>query len=233
MDGQKLEQLSSSSGIPLDLLSRSIQARAEATGVSSDDILNNWSGGDSIPTPVSEVTTVEKTEADVEKQVIENETEEIVEELPLEIQAEEISAIATVIVDDAPPPVSISQKILKSIKYGLGFGVLAGFIQGLLASSFLYDGLILEAETQKLIAEYSTVSFVLIVSLTTAFIGALNSLNIKKFLETNYEGFGVLTNDRESIYTGVGLGLVFGSSSAFYIVNSVGQTILGLSLIHI
>ena len=228
MDGQKLEQLSSSSGIPLDLLSRSIQARAEATGVSSDDILNNWSGGDSIPTPVSEVTTVEKTEADVEKQVIENETEEIVEELPLEIQAEEISAIATVIVDDAPPPVSISQKILKSIKYGLGFGVLAGFIQGLLASSFLYDGLILEAETQKLTAEYSTVSFVLIVSLTTAFIGALNSLNIKKFLETNYEGFGVLTNDRESIYTGVGLGLVFGSSSAFYIVNSVGQTILGI-----
>ena len=228
MDGQKLEQLSSSSGIPLDLLSRSIQARAEATGVSSDDILNNWSGGDSIPTPVSEVTTVEKTEADVENQVIENETEEIVEELPLEIQAEEISAITTVIVDDAPPPVSISQKILKSIKYGLGFGVLAGFIQGLLASSFLYDGLILEAETQKLIAEYSTVSFVLIVSLTTAFIGALNSLNIKKFLETNYEGFGVLTNDRESIYTGVGLGLVFGSSSAFYIVNSVGQTILGI-----
>ena len=228
MDGQKLEQLSSSSGIPLDLLSRSIQARAEATGVSSDDILNNWSGGDSIPNPVSEVTTVEKTDVAVEKQVIENETEEIVEEIPLEIPAEEISAIATVIVDDSPPPVSISQKILKSVKYGLGFGVLAGFIQGLLASSFLYDGLILEAETQKLIAEYSTVSFVLIVSLTTAFIGALNSLNIKKFLETNYEGFGVLTNDRESIYTGVGLGLVFGSSSAFYIVNSVGQTILGI-----
>ena len=80
MDGQKLEQLSSSSGIPLDLLSRSIQARAEATGVSSDDILNNWSGGDSIPTPISEVTTVEKTDVAVEKQVIENETEEIVEE---------------------------------------------------------------------------------------------------------------------------------------------------------
>ena len=137
-----------------------------------------------------------------------------------------VSAVTTLLIEDAPPPVSISQKILKSLKYGLGFGVLAGFIQGLLASSYLYDGLILEAETQKLIAEYNTVSFVLIVSLTTAFIGALNSLNIKKFLDTNFEGFGVLTNDRESIYTGVGLGLVFGSSSAFYIINS-------LSLIHI
>ena len=111
--------------------------------------------------------------------------------------------MTTLLIEDAPPPVSISQKILKSLKYGLGFGVLAGFIQGLLASSYLYDGLILEAETQKLIAEYNTVSFVLIVSLTTAFIGALNSLNIKKFLDTNFEGFGVLTNDRESIYTPV------------------------------
>ena len=88
--------------------------------------------------------------------------------------------------------------------------------------------MILEAETQKLIAEYNTVSFVLIVSLTTAFIGAINSLNIKKFLETNLEGFGVLTNDRESIYTGVGLGLVFGSSSAFYVINSIGQSIEGI-----
>ena len=53
MDGQKLEQLSSSSGIPLDLLSRSIQARAEASGVTSDDILNSWSGGDAIPAPTA------------------------------------------------------------------------------------------------------------------------------------------------------------------------------------
>jgi len=36
MDGQKLEQLSSSSGIPLDLLSRSIHASAEATGRSEE-----------------------------------------------------------------------------------------------------------------------------------------------------------------------------------------------------
>ena len=102
MDEQKLEQLSSSSGIPLELLSRSIQARAEATGVSSDDILNNWSGGDSIPTPISEVITVETVEVNVEKQNIKNETEEIVEESPLEIKAEEITTICLLYTSPSP-----------------------------------------------------------------------------------------------------------------------------------
>ena len=142
--------------------------------------------------------------------------------------AEDITGSTTIVLEEAPPPVPLSQKIFKSLKYGLGYGLIAGFIQGLVTSSYLYDGLILEAETQNLISEYNTVSFVLIISLTTAFLGALNSLNIKKFLERNFIGFGVLTNDKESIYTGVGLGLVFGSSSALFIVNSVGQTIVGI-----
>ena len=38
MDEKQLEQLSSSSGIPLELLSRSIQARAESSGVTPADI---------------------------------------------------------------------------------------------------------------------------------------------------------------------------------------------------
>ena len=122
----------------------------------------------------------------------------------------------------------MSEKLLKSLKFGLGFGLIAGFIQGLLSSSYLYDGLILEAETQKLIAEYDTVSFVIIISLSTSFLGILNSLNIKKFLDSNYEGFGILTTDRESIFTGGGLGLVFGSSTAFFIINSIGQRIEGI-----
>jgi hypothetical protein len=124
--------------------------------------------------------------------------------------------------------VTIGQKIIKSLRYGIGFGVIAGFIQGLLASSYLYDGLILEAETQNLIAEYNPVSFVAIVSLSTAFFSILNSLNLKKILDSNFEGFGVLTTDRESIYTGAGLGLVFGSSIAFFVINSVGQRIEGI-----
>ena len=233
MDLQKLEQLSNSSGIPIDLLSRSIQARAEAAGVSSDDILNNWSGGEPIVATnekVSDTTKVEDVNIEPQQDTSEVHIEEelVKEDTDSNNVAEDITGSTTIVLEEAPPPVPLSQKIFKSLKYGLGYGLIAGFIQGLVTSSYLYDGLILEAETQNLISEYNTVSFVLIISLTTAFLGALNSLNIKKFLERNFLGFGVLTNDKESIYTGVGLGLVFGSSSAFFIVNSVGQTIVGI-----
>ena len=233
MDLQKLEQLSNSSRIPIDLLSRSIQARAEAAGVSSDDILNNWSGGEPIVVTnekVSDTTKVEDVNIEPQQDTSEVHIEEelVKEDTDSNDVAEDITGSTTIVLEEAPPPVPLSQKIFKSLKYGLGYGLIAGFIQGLVTSSYLYDGLILEAETQNLISEYNTVSFVLIISLTTAFLGALNSLNIKKFLERNFLGFGVLTNDKESIYTGVGLGLVFGSSSAFFIVNSVGQTIVGI-----
>jgi len=234
MDEKQLEQLSSSSGIPLELLSRSIQARAESSGVTPADILNSWSGGEAIdPIPASkeEVNVVEEAANEIPDNTnnADETTEEQLEETVFEENVnQEIASSVAVMLEDIPPPVTISQKIIKSLRYGLSFGVVAGFIQGLVASSYLYDGLILEAETQNLIAEYSPISFVAIVSLSTAFFSILNSLNLKKILDSNFEGFGVLTTDRESIYTGAGLGLVFGSSIAFYVINSIGQRIEGI-----
>ena len=234
MDEKQLEQLSSSSGIPLELLSRSIQARAESSGVTPADILNSWSGGEAIdPIPASkeEVNVVEEAANEIPDNTnnADETTEEQLEETVFEESVnQEIASSVAVMLEDIPPPVTISQKIIKSLRYGVGFGVVAGFIQGLVASSYLYDGLILEAETQNLIAEYSPISFVAIVSLSTAFFSILNSLNLKKILDSNFEGFGVLTTDRESIYTGAGLGLVFGSSIAFYVINSIGQRIEGI-----
>ena len=234
MDEKQLEQLSSSSGIPLELLSRSIQARAESSGVTPADILNSWSGGEAIdPIPASkeEVNVVEEAANEIPDNTnnADETTEEQLEETVFEENVnQEIASSVAVMLEDIPPPVTISQKIIKSLRYGLSFGVVAGFIQGLVASSYLYDGLILEAETQNLIAEYSPVSFVAIVSISTAFFSILNSLNLKKILDSNFEGFGVLTTDRESIYTGAGLGLVFGSSIAFYVINSIGQRIEGI-----
>ncbi len=234
MDEKQLEQLSSSSGIPLELLSRSIQARAESSGVTPSDILNSWSGGEAIdPIPASkeEVNVVEEAAneiPDITNNADETTEEQLEETVFEESVNQEIASSVAVMLEDIPPPVTISQKIIKSLRYGLSFGVVAGFIQGLVASSYLYDGLILEAETQNLIAEYSPISLVAIVSLSTAFFSILNSLNLKKILDSNFEGFGVLTTDRESIYTGAGLGLVFGSSIAFYVINSIGQRIEGI-----
>ena len=48
MDEKLVEQVSSTSGIPQMLVSRSAQARAEASGVSVNDVLNSWTGGEAI-----------------------------------------------------------------------------------------------------------------------------------------------------------------------------------------
>ena len=122
MDEKQLEELSSSSGIPLELLSRSIQARAESSGVSPADILNSWSGGESIdPLPVSkeEVKVIEETVDEVEDST--NNVNDSVEEQVLEPVSEEnvnkeyLSSVA-VKEEDIPPPVTISQKIIKALK---------------------------------------------------------------------------------------------------------------------
>ena len=59
----------------------------------------------------------------------------------------------------------------------------------------------------------------------TTFFSVLNTVNIKKLLESNFIGHGIKTTDRESIFQGIGLGLVFGSISGFFITSSIGQTI--------
>ena len=48
MDEKLIEQVSSSSGIPQMLVSRSAQARAEASGTAVNDVLNSWAGGEAI-----------------------------------------------------------------------------------------------------------------------------------------------------------------------------------------
>jgi len=227
MDEKLVEQISTSSGIPQMLVSRSAQARAEASGVSTDDVLNSWTGGEAIKASPSTTTESENEVANIEEPSP-SMSEEIIEEKIEEVEPENIIQpiqAAVLIKEDLPPPIGISEKVLKSLKFGLGFGVIVGFVQGLLSSSYLYDGLILEAETQKLIAEYNTLSFILIISLSTSFLGILNSLNIKKYLDSNFDGFGILTTDRESMFTGGGLGLLFGSSAAFFIINTISQTI--------
>ena len=71
---------------PVDLVQRSAEARAQASGVSVDDVLNSWAGGESV---ASGSTPPLKEEAPVEE-VKEEATEEATEELVKEIEAQEV-----------------------------------------------------------------------------------------------------------------------------------------------
>ena len=63
---------------PVDLVQRSAEARAAASGVSVDDVLNSWAGGESVAAsaPKEEAPVVEEVAAE---EVIEEVVEEVVE----------------------------------------------------------------------------------------------------------------------------------------------------------
>jgi hypothetical protein len=228
MDEKLLEQLSSSSGIPQLLLSRSIQARAEASGTKPNEVLNSWLGGE----PIQNSISVVNENVNVPEVTAENETPILEDSEAKELASTKEEAIETEIVkstvlteEKVEPPIELGKKIQKSLKYGSLFGLIVGFLEAIFISSFLFEGLILEAETQNIISQYNSISFLLVITLGFSLFGILNSINIKKYFETNFSGYSIHSSDRESLITGAGLGLIFGAISAFYIMNSVGQTI--------
>ena len=228
MDEKLLEQLSSSSGIPQLLLSRSIQARAEASGTKPNEVLNSWLGGEPIQNSISVVNenvNVPEVTAENETPILEDsEAEELASTKEEAIETEIVKS--TVLTEEkVEPPIELGKKIQKSLKYGSLFGLIVGFLEAIFISSFLFEGLILEAETQNIISQYNSISFLLVITLGFSIFGMLNSINIKKYFETNFSGYSIHSSDRESLVTGAGLGLIFGAISAFYIINSVGQTI--------
>ena len=234
MDEKLVEEISNSTGVPQELVSRSAQARAEANGVDINNILSSWSSGEIVAT----TPQVDSPEA-VEEEVLVSETveEEVLVSEAVEgevlvseaVEGEVLVSEAVVdTIEEVGPPVNLSTKIIKTIQYGSLFGVVSGFIQAFILSSNLYDGLVLESETLKLIANYEQSRYILNLALTTTFFGVINAVNIKKILDTNFEGFGIKTSDRESVFLGLGLGLMFGSSSGFLITSSIGQVIEGI-----
>ena len=204
MDEKLVQEISNTTGVPQMLVSRSAQARAEANGTDVNTILASWSSG--APTDVVAAPVVEAT----------------VVAAPV---VEETVAAAPVVEEIVEPPADLSSKIVRAIQYGSLFGLISGFIQAIAASAYLYEGLILESETFNLIANYEKTTYIVALSVITTFFSVLNTVNIKKLLESNFIGHGIKTTDRESIFQGIGLGLVFGSISGFFITSSIGQTI--------
>ena len=71
---------------PEELVQRSAEARAEASGKSVDEVLQSWAGGEAIESsaPAEAPTDEAKEEAPVEEVVEESPGEEVVEEAPVE-----------------------------------------------------------------------------------------------------------------------------------------------------
>ena len=244
MDEKLIEEISNTTGVPQMLVSRSAQARAEANGVDVNSILSSWSTG----SPAAPVATEVVEEAPVATEVVEEApvaTEvveeapvatEVVEEAPVATEVVEEAPVATEVVEEAPvatevveeviePPADLFSKVARALQYGSLFGIVSGFIQAIAISTYLYDGLILESETFNLITEYKKTTYIIALALLTTFFAVLNTVNVKKLLESNFIGHGVKTTDRESIFQGIGMGLMFGSVTGFYITSSIGQTI--------
>ena len=71
---------------PEELVQRSAEARAEASGKSVDEVLQSWAGGEAIESSPAAETPVE--EAPVKEVVEEAPVEEVVEETPVEVKKE-------------------------------------------------------------------------------------------------------------------------------------------------
>src|SRR6056300_272183 len=145
---------------------------------------------------------------------------------PVATEVVEEAPVATEVVEEfIEPPADLFSKVARALQYGSLFGIITGFIQAIAISTYLYDGLILESETLNVITEYKKTTYIVALTLLTTFFAVINTVNVKKLLEANFIGHGIKTSDRESIFQGTGLGLMFGSITGFFITSSIGQTI--------
>ncbi len=88
---------------PVDLVQRSAEARAQASGISVDEVLNSWAGGESIATSApKEEAPVE--EAPKEEVIVEEETKE---EAPVEEASKEEVVV----------PATVTKQVTKSISF--------------------------------------------------------------------------------------------------------------------
>ena len=88
---------------PVDLVQRSAEARAAASGVSVDDVLNSWAGGESV------AASTPKEEVPVEETVVEEVVEEVLEEVVEEAPAEEKT--------EAPIAAAVTKQVTKSVSF--------------------------------------------------------------------------------------------------------------------
>ena len=234
MDESLVKAVSQHMGVPETLVSRSAEARAQANNSDVNDVLNAWLGGSSVEIIETETPEVEEAKEPVvnEDEIVEEEiTDEAIEDTTISAQEESVAyeeEFVDLIVEELPPPVGLSIKLYKSLKIGAIFGIVTGLFQAFLLGNTLFEGVYLDQESFSVISQYSVTKFILTISISTAVCSMLNLVISKKMLDSSYEGFGIETSDRESIFLGIGTGLAFGAICALIITSSIGTVVEGV-----
>ena len=230
MDESLLKTVSQHMNVPETLISRSASARAVANGSSTDDVLKAWLGGEAVQALETTPTIPEEetTEVAIEP-ILERETEQVQEETSVEVlEKPHMKEEVLIPTQELVPPVGLIIKLYKSLKIGFIFGLACGLIQAFIIGNTLFDGVYLDPDSTIVISEYSKIKFVLTISLTTAFFSIFNTIVSKKNLDASSDGFGIETNDKESLLLGIGLGLTFGTLYALAITNNIGVVVEGV-----
>lgn len=124
-------------GVPEDLLQRSAEARAAAAGSSAEDILAAWGGGApapqaapaGVPEPTPAATATEAAQAP---------------ETPVAVAVVEPVVQVREFIEDELPPVEMAPtmaRLSKGRTLGIGFGLAAGLVTGLLGLLILIPSL--------------------------------------------------------------------------------------------
>jgi len=86
---------------PVDLVQRSAEARATASGVSVDDVLNSWAGGESVAASAAPAPEKEAPAAEVVEETVKDTTVEVVEEAePQEVVEEVFEDVVEEVVEE-------------------------------------------------------------------------------------------------------------------------------------
>ncbi len=130
-----LAQAAAALNAPEAIVKRSAEARAKAGGISTDEVLAAWAGGDAVTTAAPAPAAPAPVAAAVETPVEESPTVMAVEEAPVASVA--IADPLVVEKVEVPEPVALGDRIKTAGRIGAWTGSLLGLLGALIASPWL------------------------------------------------------------------------------------------------
>ncbi len=224
-----LAAAAAATGVPEELLLRAAHARAEAQGVSADDLLAAWGGG--APAPVAATAAAAPEPAAPSPQP----AEPPVEELAADADADAVAvAVAEPIAVAAPPelepevlvePESLGARIGAGVRIGAVLGTIFGIILAVLAAPLVFDSLnaIQDEAGTRFVAELRPLAVVIGVAVLSAVFGGFVARAAVLVPAWMRPGLAVSTRPAVSVMVGTVTGLLLGLLAAGILVGGLGE----------